>query len=196
MTASSPTSRRTPLRALRWIDEWGDRDGDGFVEYERRTLRGLANQSWKDRRLAALRRRAPRAGADRAVRGAGLRLRREAPHGRAGARSGATASSPSGSTRRRRSCAAASTRRTGWRGAATTRSRSTATSSRSTRSARTSAICSGAGSSRSSAPRPSPTSCSASRSGLAGVFARCRPRTPRTTRSRTTTGACGRTTTP
>jgi glycogen debranching enzyme len=36
------------LRALRWIDEWGDRDGDGFVEYERRTLRGLANQSWKD----------------------------------------------------------------------------------------------------------------------------------------------------
>jgi glycogen debranching enzyme len=36
------------LRALRWIDEYGDRDGDGFVEYERRTPRGLANQSWKD----------------------------------------------------------------------------------------------------------------------------------------------------
>jgi glycogen debranching enzyme len=36
------------LRALRWIDEHGDRDGDGFVEYERRTPRGLANQSWKD----------------------------------------------------------------------------------------------------------------------------------------------------
>ena len=36
------------LRALRWIDEFGDRDGDGFVEYERRTPRGLANQSWKD----------------------------------------------------------------------------------------------------------------------------------------------------
>jgi len=34
--------------ALRWIDEYGDRDGDGFVEYERRTARGLANQSWKD----------------------------------------------------------------------------------------------------------------------------------------------------
>jgi glycogen debranching enzyme len=36
------------LRALEWIDRWGDRDGDGFVEYERRTPRGLANQSWKD----------------------------------------------------------------------------------------------------------------------------------------------------
>jgi glycogen debranching enzyme len=36
------------LRALAWIDEHGDRDGDGFVEYERRTDRGLENQSWKD----------------------------------------------------------------------------------------------------------------------------------------------------
>ena len=36
------------LAALRWIDEFGDRDGDGFVEYERRTPRGLENQSWKD----------------------------------------------------------------------------------------------------------------------------------------------------
>src|SRR5204863_6352525 len=36
------------LRALAWIDEYGDRDGDGFVEYEKRTPRGLENQSWKD----------------------------------------------------------------------------------------------------------------------------------------------------
>jgi glycogen debranching enzyme len=36
------------LRALRWIDEHGDRDGDGFVEYQKRTERGLDNQSWKD----------------------------------------------------------------------------------------------------------------------------------------------------
>jgi glycogen debranching enzyme len=36
------------LRALEWIDRYGDRDGDGFVEYERRTERGLVNQSWKD----------------------------------------------------------------------------------------------------------------------------------------------------
>jgi glycogen debranching enzyme len=35
--------------ALRWIDEWGDRDGDGYVEYERRNQEtGLPNQCWKD----------------------------------------------------------------------------------------------------------------------------------------------------
>jgi glycogen debranching enzyme len=34
--------------ALAWIDEWGDRDGDGFVEYERRSPAGLANHGWKD----------------------------------------------------------------------------------------------------------------------------------------------------
>ena len=40
--------REPALAALRWIDGYGDRDGDGFVEYERRTSRGLENQSWKD----------------------------------------------------------------------------------------------------------------------------------------------------
>jgi glycogen debranching enzyme len=34
--------------ALDWIDRYGDRDGDGFVEYGRRTEQGLANQGWKD----------------------------------------------------------------------------------------------------------------------------------------------------
>lgn len=34
--------------ALRWIDESGDRDGDGFVEYARYTDKGLAQQGWKD----------------------------------------------------------------------------------------------------------------------------------------------------
>jgi glycogen debranching enzyme len=34
--------------ALDWIDKWGDRDGDGFVEYQRHTEKGLANQGWKD----------------------------------------------------------------------------------------------------------------------------------------------------
>ncbi len=34
--------------ALRWIDEHGDADGDGFVEYERRSPPGLRNQGWKD----------------------------------------------------------------------------------------------------------------------------------------------------
>jgi len=36
------------LAALDWIDRWGDRDGDGFVEYERRAETGLRNQGWKD----------------------------------------------------------------------------------------------------------------------------------------------------
>lgn len=36
------------LAALRWIDEFGDPDGDGFVEYRRHSRRGLANQGWKD----------------------------------------------------------------------------------------------------------------------------------------------------
>ncbi len=36
------------LAALDWIDQWGDRDGDGFVEYERRAPNGLINQGWKD----------------------------------------------------------------------------------------------------------------------------------------------------
>jgi glycogen debranching enzyme len=34
--------------ALRWCDEFGDRDGDGFIEYFRETENGLANQGWKD----------------------------------------------------------------------------------------------------------------------------------------------------
>jgi glycogen debranching enzyme len=35
-------------RALEWVVEHGDRDGDGFVEYQRATDRGLLNQGWKD----------------------------------------------------------------------------------------------------------------------------------------------------
>jgi glycogen debranching enzyme len=34
--------------ALDWIDRYGDRDGDGFVEYQRRSPKGLDNQGWKD----------------------------------------------------------------------------------------------------------------------------------------------------
>jgi glycogen debranching enzyme len=39
-----------PARAaLRWIDEHGDRNGDGYVEYARRNEKtGLENQCWKD----------------------------------------------------------------------------------------------------------------------------------------------------
>ncbi len=34
--------------ALNWIDEYGDRDGDGFVEYHQESSKGIANQGWKD----------------------------------------------------------------------------------------------------------------------------------------------------
>ena len=35
-------------RALRWIDQDGDADGDGFVEYARQSPHGLIQQGWKD----------------------------------------------------------------------------------------------------------------------------------------------------
>ena len=35
-------------RALAWIEAYGDRDGDGFVEYGRQSGEGLVNQGWKD----------------------------------------------------------------------------------------------------------------------------------------------------
>jgi glycogen debranching enzyme len=40
--------------ALSWIDNSGDYDGDGFVEYERRSPAGLINQGWKDSRDAVV----------------------------------------------------------------------------------------------------------------------------------------------
>ncbi|MBS1213587.1 MAG: amylo-alpha,6-glucosidase family, partial [Proteobacteria bacterium] len=36
------------LKALEWIDRWGDVDGDGFVEYARHSASGLVHQGWKD----------------------------------------------------------------------------------------------------------------------------------------------------
>jgi len=35
-------------RALTWIDEFGDVDGDGFIEYARHSHKGLVQQGWKD----------------------------------------------------------------------------------------------------------------------------------------------------
>jgi len=35
-------------KALDWIDQYGDADGDGFVEYSRKAESGLDNQGWKD----------------------------------------------------------------------------------------------------------------------------------------------------
>ena len=35
-------------KALDWIERYGDRDGDGFIEYGRLNDKGLINQGWKD----------------------------------------------------------------------------------------------------------------------------------------------------
>ncbi|WP_029214566.1 glycogen debranching N-terminal domain-containing protein [Kallotenue papyrolyticum] len=40
--------REHALRALEWIERYGDLDGDGFQEYLRQAPRGLDNQGWKD----------------------------------------------------------------------------------------------------------------------------------------------------
>lgn len=34
--------------ALNWIDTYGDPDGDGFIDYEHKSVNGLINQGWKD----------------------------------------------------------------------------------------------------------------------------------------------------
>lgn len=36
------------LAAMEWMDRYGDVDGDGFVEYARRSAQGLVQQGWKD----------------------------------------------------------------------------------------------------------------------------------------------------
>lgn len=37
-------------RALEWVDTYGDKDGDGYVEYQKQSEGGLDNQGWKDSR--------------------------------------------------------------------------------------------------------------------------------------------------
>jgi glycogen debranching enzyme len=36
------------LRAVEWVETYGDSNGDGFVDYQRGAKTGLANQGWKD----------------------------------------------------------------------------------------------------------------------------------------------------
>jgi glycogen debranching enzyme len=40
--------REPASAALEWIDRYGDLDGDGLVEYKRRSKHGLETQGWKD----------------------------------------------------------------------------------------------------------------------------------------------------
>ena len=90
--------------ALAWIEDSGDADGDGYVEYARRNpTSGLVNQCWKDSWDAIQFADGTLArGPDRDLRDPGLRLRRAAPRRPSGAR---------GVGRRRRSPSAWSARR-------------------------------------------------------------------------------------
>jgi len=36
------------LKTLAWIDQYGDLDGDGYLEYYKESPKGLVNQGWKD----------------------------------------------------------------------------------------------------------------------------------------------------
>lgn len=40
--------RDAALRTFDWAGRYGDRDGDGFLEYVRRSAKGLKNHGWKD----------------------------------------------------------------------------------------------------------------------------------------------------
>src|SRR5260221_8639951 len=42
---------REPVeRALRWLNDYGDSDGDGYLDYHGQSPLGLINQGWKDSR--------------------------------------------------------------------------------------------------------------------------------------------------
>ena len=106
--ATAPPCRLWPaVRAgLEWMQKYGDRNGDGFLDYGRRRESGLRNQGWKDSEDACSRRRRPRPRADRALRGAGLP---SSPIARppSSPSISATARSPSTSKRKPNACKAA-----------------------------------------------------------------------------------------
>ena len=122
--------------ALDWIDKYGDRDGDGYVEYQTRSAQGLGNQCWRDSwngvqfadgTIPVL----PIATCELQ----GYVYDAKTPYRRAGRRAAqATRHSPSACGPRPKSCASASIATSGSTSAvATTRSASTATRSRSIR---------------------------------------------------------------
>ena len=115
---SCASSGRNIEAALGWIENYGDRDGDGFVEYGRQTEDGPDQPGLEGQpRLDLPRRRRAGEGADRARRGAGLRLCRLARRRARSPPRSASRSAAAGSTQARRSAAAALRRRLLRRGA-------------------------------------------------------------------------------
>ena len=133
-------------RALEWIERYGDADGDGFVEYSRKTSSGLINQGWKDSwdginfadgRIAE----PPIALAEVQAYTYAAYQARARLAAAAGDPAGAGYGTPGPTVSRRRSMTP-----TGWPTVAGSRSRWTGPSGRSTRSPRISGIACGRGS--------------------------------------------------
>ena len=163
-----------------------------------RSDRGLANQGWKDSLgRDPLRRRRARGAPDRAVRGAGLRVRRVRRPGRTSPDERATTDCADAATSDKAAdLRRGSTRTSGSTSTAGTRSASTPTSGRSTRSASNMGHCLWTGHRRRRTGRDRGGAPHVRRDVLAaGGSARWRRRWRRSTRSATTTGRCGRTTT-
>ena len=179
------------LAALAWIDDSGDLDGDGFVEYQRRSRLGLLNQGWKDsgdaiRHVDGRPAEAPIALAEvqgyvYAARRAMARLARHRGEHR-----------PGRAARGRRRRARRPVRRgvLAARRRASTRWRSTARSARSRASARTPGRRCGPGSSRPTrAGRVAERLLEPGHVLAAGASGRSRPASRATTRSATTPGS-------
>ena len=142
-TPRSPRCCPTCAAALAWLRDYGDSDGDGFLEYVDTTGRGLANQGWKDSGDSVQWRDGTLAEGPIAlceVQGVRLRGGRRR---RGAARSVRPAGATRGATGRRRwRTGSASVLGRLAATAPTRRSRSTRRSGRSTRSPATSATCS------------------------------------------------------
>src|SRR5438445_11294757 len=122
------------MKALEWIERYGDRDGDGYLEYQTRSKEGLANQCWKDSWNSILSRTARwRRGRSQPARSRATRTTLASGRLAWPVMSGTTLNWPAGWKATRRPCVSASIAISGSSRSAATRSRSTARSDRSTR---------------------------------------------------------------
>jgi len=176
-------------RAIAWMDEYGDRDGDGFVEYARRSSTGLIQQGWKDSQDSIF-----HADGSHSVKSRPMCTRRAC----------SAAAWPTRSARRRgaincgirrNSCGPRSRIGSGARRSRPTRSRSTGGSSRVACGARTRDTACLRASPRRIVPAGWPKRSPARKCSPGGAFERSRRSNHATTRCRTTTDRSGRTTT-
>ncbi|MFO1267047.1 MAG: glycogen debranching N-terminal domain-containing protein [Rubrivivax sp.] len=181
--------------ALEWIDRHGDRDGDGFVEYARRSAEGLVQQGWKDSRDSIFH-------ADGALAEAPIALAEVQGYVYEAKLEAAALAEVLGEPSARRSCAkrprgcsANSSAASGAKTSASTRWRWTAPSGRARWRPPTPGTRCGRGWRRPSTRRAWQSASSPATSSPAGASAPSRTARSATTRCRITTGRSGRTTT-